>query len=150
MQSKVPYQYDYPMPCVTVDMVVLRPKDENFEVLLIKRGRDPFKGMWALPGGHVDENEDLPVAARRELLEETGLEVEKVVQIGAFGKPGRDPRGWYVSVAYAAYTEGDGGSIHPGDDAAEAEWFHVDHLPPLAFDHKDIINRAFDSDAPGW
>lgn len=126
---------------VTVDAVVIRKNGEDNQVLLIKRKKEPFKGGWALPGGFVDEHEDLKVAAKRELQEETGVRVDFMVQIGAFGKPHRDPRHHTVSIVYLAIvpetTEATG-----ADDAEEAKWFSVKNLPELAFDHADIVNLA--------
>jgi len=111
------------------------------EILLIKRGNDPFKGKWALPGGFVDENESLEVAAARELKEETGLNGILLTQMHAFGNPGRDPRGHTVSVVYVGYLPLDLEAI-AGDDAAEVAWFKLDSLPDLAFDHKGIAEMA--------
>jgi len=123
---------------VTVDAVIFRKVKEAHEILLIQRKNEPFKGQWALPGGFVDEGEDLPVAAARELLEETGLEVENLQQLGAFGKPGRDPRQHTVSVAYTGFADENAVAV-AADDAAEAQWFSVKVLPQLAFDHLDIV-----------
>ncbi len=81
------YTYQYPRPAVTVDMVILHPTANGTEILLIERRNNPFAGCWALPGGFVDENEDLPDAAARELLEETSLTGIALNQIGAFGRP---------------------------------------------------------------
>lgn len=137
--------YPYPRPAVTVDNIVVGlAKDGTRWILLIKRGRKgtPFYGCWALPGGFVDENEDLPDAARRELREETHLEVDRVVQIGAFGKPGRDPRGHVISVAYATVVTIADVTPQADDDAKEAKWWPLNALPDLAFDHEDIINKA--------
>ncbi len=120
---------------VTVDIVLRKCN----KILLIKRLKDPFKDCWALPGGFVDENEDLEDAAKRELLEETSIKVETLEQIGAFGKPGRDPRSHTVSVAYFGKVADDTIAI-AADDAKEAYWFAIDDLPELAFDHKDIID----------
>ncbi|HEX9979122.1 MAG TPA: NUDIX hydrolase [Flavobacterium sp.] len=126
---------------VTVDAVTIRRKSGPGELLLIKRKNDPFKGSWALPGGFVDEGEDLEEAARRELEEETGLKADTMEQLKAFGKPGRDPRHHTVSVAFLCYVP-DNAEAAAADDAAEADWFPVDKLPELAFDHRDIINYA--------
>lgn len=128
---------------VTVDAVIFRKKDDDNELLLIKRKNDPFKSKWALPGGFVDEGEDLPVAAARELLEETGLVVKQLEQLGAFGKPGRDPRQHTVSVAYAGFAE-ENAEAMGADDADEAKWFSVKNLPELAFDHADIVTLAIE------
>ncbi|PZR21857.1 MAG: NUDIX hydrolase [Flavobacterium psychrophilum] len=128
---------------VTVDAVVFRKSNAGNELLLIKRKNDPFKGKWALPGGFVDEGEDLAVAAKRELLEETGLVIKTLEQLGAFGKPGRDPRQHTVSVAYTGFADTNA-EVIAADDADEAEWFAVLALPELAFDHSDIIKLALE------
>lgn len=124
---------------LTVDMVVFN--ENRNEILLIKRKNNPFKDCWALPGGFVDENEDLEEAAKRELKEETNVTVSEVVQIGAFGKPGRDPRGHMVSVAFSTQLTSQQG-IKPLDDAKEVKWFFINNLPDLAFDHEEIINKV--------
>lgn len=128
---------------VTVDTVVFYKSATTTNIILIKRKNDPFKNMWALPGGFVDENEDLAVAAIRELSEETGISVRSVEQIAAFGKPFRDPRGHTISVAYFAVLQTET-SAKAADDAAAAAWFDVNELPQLAFDHAEIIAAARD------
>jgi 8-oxo-dGTP diphosphatase len=135
------YSYEYPRPAVTVD-VVLVTREARPRVLLIQRKHDPFAGKWALPGGFVDENERLVDAALRELHEETGLRVEDLEQLYAAGDPGRDPRGWTVSVAFLARVDADEVKPVAGDDAAAADWFPLDALPELAFDHAIIVQRA--------
>ena len=134
------YTYAFPRPALTVDIVIVKVTHAGAEILLIQRGHPPFAGAWALPGGFVDENESLDTAARRELQEETGLEQTRLQQLGAFGDPGRDPRGWTVSVAFWAQVAGD---ILPraGDDAAAARWWPLNDLPELAFDHAAICAR---------
>lgn len=122
---------------VTVDVLVIN--NLTNEILLIKRLNEPFKDCWALPGGFVDENEDLEQAARRELFEETNIETGKMIQIGAFGKPNRDPRGHMISVAYQTNLI-DNQILKAKDDAKEVKWFSVNNLPELAFDHLEIIN----------
>lgn len=131
----------HPRPALTVDLVVVTREDPP-RVLLIRRQKDPFAGRWALPGGFVDENEPLEQAARRELREETGVDVAELTQVGAFGDPGRDPRGWTVTVAYLAIV--DSSTVQPtaGDDAAEAKWFPWNQWPDLAFDHDKILRAA--------
>ena len=124
---------------VTVDVVVF-DANQN-EILLIQRKNEPFKDYWALPGGFVDENEDLEEAAKRELKEETNVTVSEVVQIGAFGKPGRDPRGHMVSIAYKTILI-ENQNIKPLDDAKEVKWFKICDLPKLAFDHSIIIKQS--------
>ena len=106
------------------------------------RATDPFAGRWALPGGFVDENERLADAARRELKEETGVDQADLEQLHTFGDPGRDPRGWTVSVAYLALVTPNQLKPVAGDDAAAVGWFPLDKLPPLAFDHADILARV--------
>ena len=132
------------MPALTVDGVVLLrspasvPHD-SVSVLLIRRGTDPFRGCWALPGGFVEYGEDLPTAVQREIAEETGLGNLLFRQFRTYGAPGRDPRGHTVSVVYVARVTGDPPPVQGGDDAAQAAWFHVDDLPELAFDHAQIL-----------
>ena len=122
---------------VTVDVLVINKKTD--EILLIKRLNEPFKDCWALPGGFVDENEDLEQAARRELFEETNIETEEMIQIGAFGTPNRDPRGHMISVAYQTNLI-ENQKVKAKDDAKEVKWFSIKDLPELAFDHLEIIN----------
>jgi 8-oxo-dGTP diphosphatase len=135
----------YQRPSLTVDVVVVAPIDDQHKVLLVQRRNSPFEGSWALPGGFVDPHEPLEDAARRELLEETGTEPAHLEQLHTFGAPGRDPRGWTISVAYlAVLEEGAAQSVQPhaGDDAAQVGWFDLLAPPPLAFDHADILAHA--------
>jgi len=135
------YCYEYPRPAVAVDIVLFCRAGSEIEVLLIKRGGEPFKGRWAFPGGFVDEDESLEHAASRELLEETGLSGVKLEQIGAFGDPGRDPRGHTVSIIFSALVDGRL-NARAADDAAEAKWHSALGPPRLAFDHRKILNLA--------
>lgn len=135
------YQYNYPRPALTADVVLFVKNDKETRVLLIRRGKEPFMDSWALPGGFVDENEDIKDAALRELKEETGIVGLDLIQVGAYGKPGRDPRGHTVSVVYTAILDSEP-EYQAGDDAAEAGWFTIDELPGLAFDHEEIITDA--------
>jgi 8-oxo-dGTP diphosphatase len=135
------YCYDHPRPAVTVDIVLFYRTRSRLEVLLIKRARDPFKGLWAFPGGFVDENESLEDAASRELFEETGLSRIHLEQIGAFGDPGRDPRGHTVSVVFAAVLDRRI-LAQAADDASDAEWHSARRPPKLAFDHQKILRLA--------
>ena len=141
--AAVPYTYEYPRPAVTVDTVLctLGPR-EQLCVLLIQRGRDPFAGSWALPGGFVDAHEDLPTAARRELEEEASVRVRRLLQLGAYGKPGRDPRGHTVGVAFLALAAPGTVEAVAGDDAAAVRWFPLRRPPKLAFDHADMLRDA--------
>jgi 8-oxo-dGTP diphosphatase len=139
--KKKAFTYPYPRPSLTVD-IALVTRDAAQWVLLIQRKADPFQGKWALPGGFVHENEPLIDAARRELKEETGIEQADLEQLHTFGDPGRDPRGWTVSVAYLALVSPDQLKPVAGDDAAAVGWFPLAKLPPLAFDHADILARV--------
>lgn len=134
------YTYDFARPAMTADCVVLCHGTESLEVLLIDRRFGPFKGCWALPGGFMMMDEDAETAARRELYEETGVRVDKVEQCGAFTDVDRDPRERVVTIAYYALI--DKTEAVAADDAQKAEWFPVDALPPLAFDHDRIIQSA--------
>ena len=125
---------------LTADCVVVNARGE---VLLIRRGNEPFRGCWALPGGFMEMDETIEHCAVRELKEETGLVVpeERIRMVGVFSRPGRDPRGRTVTVAYSVDMEGCP-VASSGDDAAEARWFPLGALPPLAFDHDEVIAAA--------
>lgn len=142
--AKKAYCYEFPRPAVTVDVVILS-EEENPRVLLIRRGKDPFVGMWAIPGGFVDMEEGLEEAARRELLEETGVQAERLEQFRTFGDPGRDPRGRTISVVYLARVDADNVEPRAADDATEAAWHRLERLPKLAFDHGEILKRVRDT-----
>ena len=134
------YTYKYPRPAVTADCIVITREAEP-KVLLIQRGDEPFKGGWAFPGGFMNMDETTEQCAIRELEEETGLRLSKIQQIGAYSKVDRDPRGRTVTVAYLAIVD-EPVTVTGQDDAAQAEWFPIDALPPLAFDHEDIMRDA--------
>ncbi|HEY1377700.1 MAG TPA: NUDIX hydrolase [Gemmataceae bacterium] len=135
------YEYDYQRPSVTVDIVVVT-REPRPRVLLIRRKADPFAGAWAVPGGFVDPGETLAEAAARELREETGVTGPDLEQLATFGDPGRDPRGWTVSVVFLARVDA-GTPAAAGDDAAAVGWHPLDHPPqPLAFDHAAVLARA--------
>ena len=136
------YTYEYPHPSVTTDIVIFTVQDAKLEVLLIRRGLEPFKGQWALPGGFLDMDENLNQCARRELKEETGIQNVYLEQLYTFGDVGRDPRERVISIAYYALMPTSGQTIVAGDDAAEVQWFKIDNLPRLAFDHQKIIAMA--------
>lgn len=135
------FSYDFPRPALTVDVVICT-RDDRSRVLLIKRKSEPYAGRWALPGGFVDEGEKLADAARRELKEETGVAVEELEQLYTAGDPGRDPRGWTVSVAFLARGDAKKLKAKAADDAADVGWFPLDELPAMAFDHAMILQRA--------
>ena len=134
------YTYKYPRPAVTADCVVMT-LETRARVLLIERGNEPYKGHWAIPGGFLNMDETTEQCAIRELEEETGLRIDKVHQIGAYSKVDRDPRGRTISVAYLAIIE-EPLEARGQDDAAKAKWFYIDDLPPLAFDHDEIMADA--------
>jgi 8-oxo-dGTP diphosphatase len=140
----VSFSYEYERPGLTVDCVIfgLDLDEETLMVMLIERDLDPFAGMWAIPGGFVRTGETLEVAAARELREETGIEDVFLEQLYTFGDPGRDPRGWVVSVAYYALVSPEKHPAHAATDARQARWFPADRLPPLAFDHARILKAA--------
>ena len=134
------YTYEYPRPMLTADCVVTNPSGE---VLLVRRGNEPFKGCWALPGGFMEMDETIEHCAVRELMEETGIKVVEsdLRLVGVYSTPGRDPRGRTVTAAYAVCVP-DGTFAAAGDDAAEVRWWSLAALPPLAFDHAEIIHAA--------
>ena len=167
----MPFTYQFPRPAVTADVVAFTMRADDIAVLLVQRRDEPFKGRWALPGGFVEDNESLERAAARELDEETGLSGLKLEQLGAFGDPGRDPRGHTVTVAYVAFRMTEP-KVTAGDDAAAVAWQPFRSLaldesavsrsvppPPrrrgarrrrdskepvyLAFDHAKIVARAY-------
>jgi 8-oxo-dGTP diphosphatase len=135
------HTYEYPRPALTVDVAIVT-REAKPRVLLIRRKKDPFALSWAMPGGFVDENERLVDAARRELLEETGVTVADLEQLYTAGDPGRDPRGWTVSVVYLAQVNLDALKPVAADDADAVGWFALDNLPALAFDHAMILARV--------
>ncbi|MDZ4857586.1 MAG: NUDIX hydrolase [Candidatus Hydrogenedentes bacterium] len=136
------YTYPYPRPILAADSAVFTLRDGALHVLLIERGHGPFEGDWALPGGWVDEDEPVDKAGARELFEETGLQNVSLRQVFAIGDPGRDPRGWCVTVVYIAVIDFKEHPLRPGDDARHAEWMPVNKLPPLAFDHAKVMRVA--------
>lgn len=141
-------------PSVTVDIVVVAKLDARPEVLLVKRKKSPFEGCWALPGGFVEPNEPLEAAARRELREETGIRLLGLKQLHTFGDPGRDPRGWTISVAFLTLPDRgavESWQLRAGSDAGDVGWFELDRLPELAFDHAVILahaRQAIEADEP--
>lgn len=127
---------------VSVDAVVFGYRDNQLHVLLIRRLIEPFKGSWALPGGFVLPGESLESAVERELMEETGAQINYLEQLYTFGAPDRDPRQRVVTVAYFALVNPQQFELSASTDAAEAQWFPLKSLPALAFDHPKIIDTA--------
>ena len=137
------YTYQYPHPAVTTDCVIFGyDLREGLSILLVQRGIDPFKGRWAFPGGFLRMDEDADTGARRELMEETGFEAESITQFGTFTAVDRDPRERVITIAYLALVRK--GDVQGGDDAADARWFPVTAVPPLAFDHDRILRIALE------
>ena len=138
MAKKGRYVYEWPRPMVTVDAVVFALSPNKARLLLIRRKGEPFKGLWAIPGGFVEMHEELEDAAIRELAEETGLTDISLEQMRTYGTLGRDPRGRLITIIQGRQT-----TIRAGDDAAEARWFDIDKLPDrMAFDHNEIASFA--------
>lgn len=132
------YTYKYPRPAVTADCVVIT-KEEVPKVLLIQRANEPYKDCWAFPGGFMEMNETTEQCAIRELKEETGLDVREMKQLGCYSEVDRDPRGRTITVAYLAFID-EPQEVQGFDDAAKAEWFPINDLPELAFDHDMIMS----------
>lgn len=125
---------------VTVDTLILANRGGKDHILLIERKNDPYKGKWAFPGGFVEDNEDLEEAAKRELKEETGISAPALTQYKAVGTPGRDPRGRTVTVIFfGAINADEMDNVNGADDAVKAQWFPLENLPTLAFDHSEIL-----------
>jgi 8-oxo-dGTP diphosphatase len=133
------------LPSVTVDVVLVANLEGLRKVLLVRRRKPPFEGLWAIPGGFVEPDEPLEAAAHRELREETGAEPVLLEQLHTFGDPGRDPRGWTISVTYLArLSDTEARTLKPeaGSDATAVHWFDLHDPPPLAFDHAEILACA--------
>jgi 8-oxo-dGTP diphosphatase len=140
-----PYCYEYPRPAVTVDIILFTFTDNDLKVLLIERNQPPFAGAWALPGGFVEQDEDLDTAALRELAEETNVSDLYLEQLYTFGQPDRDPRTRVITVSYFALLSADQAArldIRGQSDAKEVRWWSMYGLPDLAFDHARILQYA--------
>jgi len=139
-EMELKYSYKYPRLAMTVDAIVLSEKENREMILLIQRKFDPFQGFWALPGGFVGMEETLLQACSRELFEETGLKNVALKQFFTFDAIGRDPRHRTVTTVFYGKVQGIV-RVTGGDDAAIAEWFPLDSLPEMAFDHSEIIQK---------
>jgi 8-oxo-dGTP diphosphatase len=131
----------YERPMLTVDVAAIAVAGDGASVLLVRRANAPFRGLWALPGGFVEAGERVIEAAPRELAEETGLRVGRLELLDVYDTPGRDPRGWTVSVVYLARIDSEA-AVAGADDASDARWFAAGALPELAFDHAVIVAAA--------
>lgn len=139
------YSYEYPRPSVTVDIILFTFHAGELKVLLIERNHEPFAHKWALPGGFVDMDEDLPDAAMRELAEETNITDVYLEQLFTFGEPNRDPRTRVITIAYFALLSADQverQQLRASSDASDARWWNIYAMPELAFDHERILQYA--------
>ena len=142
----------YQKPSLTADILIFRKTGENVHLLMIRRKGHPFLGCLALPGGFAEPGETIECSAERELEEETGLTGQELKLVGVYSKPGRDPRGWTVSAAFAALVDGNQLAPVAGDDAASVHWvplrvgedgaYHLETEDRVAFDHMEIIEDA--------
>lgn len=138
------YTYKYPRAALTVDAVVFAKGKSGWEVLLIQRGNEPWKGMWAVPGGFLEVDETCEEGAKRELEEETGMKGVELKQYHVFDAVDRDPRERIITVAHYGFADKSKHPIKGSDDAKDAKWFEVTNLPPTAADHKQIIEMALE------
>lgn len=136
------HAYQFARPALTVDIVVFGLDENDLQVMLVQRDLPPFEGQWALPGGFVRVEETLEEAARRELVEETGLKDIYLEQLYTFGAVERDPRERVVTVAYYALVNLEGHDVRASTDARNAAWFPLSDLPELAFDYQEILDMA--------
>ena len=136
------YCYKYPHPAVTADCVIFCYDGNDIKVLLIQRGNNPYKGKWAFPGGFMNIDETAEQCALRELEEETGLKDIRLEQFYTFTDVNRDPRERVISVAF--YGMAKLSEIKGNDDAIDAQWFSLDEIPNLAFDHNLMLKKALE------
>ncbi len=138
--EELKYRYKYPHPSVTTDCVIFGFDGRKLNVLLVKRGVEPYQGEWAFPGGFLKMDESAEECARRELYEETGLKQRYIRQFHTYSAVDRDPRERVITIAYYALVRM--ADVKGGDDAAEAKWHPIDEVPQLAFDHEEILQMA--------
>ena len=136
------YCYEYPRPAVTADIIILKLFNNQQSVLLIKRKHPPFEGMWALPGGFLNMDETLEEAALRELQEETGISGVQLAQFHTFSKVNRDPRHRTITTVFIGQANEHTVTPQAGDDATKVQWFPLENLPPLAFDHGEVMEMV--------
>lgn len=136
------FTYRYPHPAITTDCIIFGSDGLLFHLLLVERGKDPFKGCWAFPGGFMEIEETVEACAVRELAEETGVRNVRLEQLHTFSKVDRDPRERVVSVVFMSYLRISDAMLKAGDDAHDVRWFPLEDLPALAFDHADILRVA--------
>jgi 8-oxo-dGTP diphosphatase len=129
-------------PAITTNVVVFTLRDGALKVLLVRRGNEPFKSMWALPGGHLGADEDLDASAMRTLEEGTGVSGVYLEQLYTFGQPDRDPRRRTIAVCYFALIPSERLQLRAALDAEGVGWFSLDEMPALAFDHADMVEVA--------
>ena len=137
------YSYEYPRPALTADVAVLRLEGIP-EILLVERKDPPFAGMWALPGGFMEIDESLEEAARRELIEETGIKAGELIRYDSYDEPGRDPRGRTVTQVFVMIWKETMGIAVADSDAKAVKWLDLTRLPQLAFDHGKIIGDVLE------
>lgn len=136
------YIYEYPRPAVTTDCVIFGFDGDELKVLLIKRGIEPFKNYWALPGGFIELDEDADTCAKRKLEQETGLDEIFMEQLYTFSSVDRDPRYRVISIAYYALVKLSDFRPKAGVDTFQVEWFPLSAIPAIAFDHEQILEKA--------
>lgn len=137
------WESPYWLPAVTTDAVVFGYDGEKLNILLVQRGMEPYKGKWSLPGGFMRWNdENVEACVRREVKEETNVELNRFELFGVYSDEGRDPRGRIITIAFFTLVDQNKFRIIGGDDAAKASWYPIDGLPDLAFDHDKIIDKA--------
>jgi 8-oxo-dGTP diphosphatase len=139
--NQMNYCYEYPRPAVTADILILKKSGAQQLILLIERKHPPFEGMWALPGGFLEMDETLEEAALRELQEETGITGVELKQFHTFSKVDRDPRHRTITTVFLGHAKEETSDPVAGDDAANVKWFALGELPPLAFDHQEVMDK---------
>ncbi|WP_286863069.1 MULTISPECIES: NUDIX hydrolase [Sphingobacterium] len=136
------YTYDYPRPAVTVDCVIFGFEKNQLKLLLTKRAIEPYLGKWAFPGGFIREDETADECALRKLSEEAGLSNIFLEQLYTFSELNRDPRGRVISVAYFALVKPTEYTLEAGLDIDAVQWFSLEEVADLAFDHQQILSVA--------